>query len=153
MWAICHPQRNRSTFWAFYSYTWTVSLKFACSSRSSFKPFRSWRPVSRSWDEVSLWLNRTCSSRPYSELPQFRKPTTWHQMDGKTRNTLLFFLKIYSTLVASCRCGTFLEFQFVSLSARTKHHTVTFLEVRMWSNSVVAKSGGKDTFGKLPVHC
>ena len=73
--------------------TWTVSLKFACSSRSSFKSLRSWRPVSRSWDEVSLWLKRTCSSRPYSELPQFRKPTTWHQMDGKTRNTLLFFFE------------------------------------------------------------
>ena len=78
-------------FWAFYSHTWTVSLKFACSSRSSFKSLRTWRPVSRSWDEVSLWLKRTCSSRPYSELPQFRKPTTWHQMDGKTRNTLLLF--------------------------------------------------------------
>ena len=124
MWAICHPQRNRSTLWAFSSSQWTFSLKFACSSRSFFKSLRSWRSVSQSWDKVSLWLKRTCSSRPYSELPQFRKPTTWHQMDGKTRNTLLFFffLKIYSTLVASCRCVTFLEFQFVSLCTNETSH-------------------------------
>ena len=61
-------------------------------------------------------------------------------MDGKTRNTLLFFFLETSTLhwLQVAGVGHFSNSN-LSLSARTKHHTVAFLEVRVWSNSVVPK--------------
>ena len=120
-------------FLGFLLFSVDLLLKFACSSRSSFKSLRSWRPVSRSWDEVSLWLKSTCSNRPYSELPQFRKPTTWHQMDGKTRNTLLLFFFLKNLLYIGCKLQVWDISRIpICLSLHERNITRwTFLEVRM----------------------
>ena len=113
---------------------------------------RSWRPVSRSWDNVSLWMSSTFSTRQHSELPQFLEATTLHQMDGKTRNTRRFFL--FEKYTANCCKVQVWDNSRIPICPFicSKHHTVTFLEahVELLGGS---RGGGKITFDKLLGDC